>query len=271
MCSRCRSRRECPDARAGVCDVEAVGVRSAGEDHRRRAALAGIRRGRGCAAGQVLRARARRRFERQGAIDGVGSCRQAAGEPGYRKLSHRDGAASKCDSRSSSFPDPTAITTRITRRRKCSARKRSSSGTRRRIFAAPMPSFSRAGFRTAITCAPGRSRDFRLSWMPFGQFAADGGPVLGICNGFQILLEAGLLPGAMLRNRGLKFRCEHVHVRVEQTDTPFTLACRPQQVLRIPDRARRRQLLHDAGRAAKAGAESADRVPLCRCRGRGDR
>ena len=50
--------------------------------------------------------------------------------------------------------------------------------------------------------------------------------MLGICNGFQILLEAGLLPGAMLRNRGLKFRCEHVHVRVEQTDTPFTWACR---------------------------------------------
>jgi phosphoribosylformylglycinamidine synthase len=65
-------------------------------------------------------------------------------------------------------------------------------------------------------------------------FAAAGGPVLGICNGFQILLEAGLLPGAMLRNRDLKFHCEHVHVRVEQTDTPFTLACRSQQVLRIP-------------------------------------
>jgi phosphoribosylformylglycinamidine synthase I len=65
-------------------------------------------------------------------------------------------------------------------------------------------------------------------------FASGGGPVLGICNGFQILLEAGLLPGAMLRNRGLKFRCEHVHVRVEQTDTPFTFACRPEQVLRIP-------------------------------------
>jgi phosphoribosylformylglycinamidine synthase I len=65
-------------------------------------------------------------------------------------------------------------------------------------------------------------------------FAAAGGPVLGICNGFQILLEAGLLPGAMLRNRGLKFRCEHVHIRVEQTDTPFTLACRPQQTLRVP-------------------------------------
>jgi phosphoribosylformylglycinamidine synthase len=65
-------------------------------------------------------------------------------------------------------------------------------------------------------------------------FAARGGPVIGICNGFQILLEAGLLPGAMLRNRGLKYRCEHVHVRVEQVDTPFTCAARPGQVLRIP-------------------------------------
>jgi phosphoribosylformylglycinamidine synthase I len=65
-------------------------------------------------------------------------------------------------------------------------------------------------------------------------FAAAGGPVLGICNGFQILLEAGMLPGAMLRNRGLKFRCEHVHIRVEQTDTLFTSACRPHQVLRMP-------------------------------------
>jgi phosphoribosylformylglycinamidine synthase subunit PurQ / glutaminase len=67
-----------------------------------------------------------------------------------------------------------------------------------------------------------------------GKFAVGGGSVIGICNGFQILLEAGLLPGAMLRNRGLKFRCEHVSVRVEQVDTPFTFACRPGQVLRIP-------------------------------------
>ena len=65
-------------------------------------------------------------------------------------------------------------------------------------------------------------------------FAEQGGPVLGICNGFQVLLEAGLLPGAMLRNAGLKFRCEHVHVRVEHTDTPFTMTCRPGQVLRLP-------------------------------------
>jgi phosphoribosylformylglycinamidine synthase I len=66
------------------------------------------------------------------------------------------------------------------------------------------------------------------------RFAERGGPVLGICNGFQILLEAGMLPGAMLRNRGLKYRCEHVSVRVDQTDTPFTCAARQGQVLRIP-------------------------------------
>ncbi len=65
-------------------------------------------------------------------------------------------------------------------------------------------------------------------------FAEAGGPVLGVCNGFQILLEAGLLPGAMLRNRGLKFICEHVGVKVEQTDTPFTSACTPGQILSIP-------------------------------------
>jgi len=66
------------------------------------------------------------------------------------------------------------------------------------------------------------------------RFAGRGGPVLGICNGFQILLEAGLLPGAMLRNRGLKYRCEFVHLRVEQTATPFTCAAAPGQVLTIP-------------------------------------
>ena len=65
-------------------------------------------------------------------------------------------------------------------------------------------------------------------------FAEGGGPVLGVCNGFQILLEAGLLPGAMLRNRGLKFICEHVGVRVDEIDTPFTAACSKGQILRIP-------------------------------------
>jgi len=65
-------------------------------------------------------------------------------------------------------------------------------------------------------------------------FADRGGPVLGICNGFQILLEAAMLPGAMLRNRRLKFRCEQIHLRVEQTDTPFTSACSKGQVLQLP-------------------------------------
>ena len=69
---------------------------------------------------------------------------------------------------------------------------------------------------------------------PVADFARRGGPVLGICNGFQVLLEAGLLPGAMLRNRDLKFHCEHIWVRTEQTDTPFTLRAAPGQVLRIP-------------------------------------
>jgi phosphoribosylformylglycinamidine synthase len=65
-------------------------------------------------------------------------------------------------------------------------------------------------------------------------FAERGGPVLGICNGFQVLLEAGLLPGAMVRNDRIKFVSRHVSVRVEQTDTPFTVACAPQQVLKLP-------------------------------------
>jgi phosphoribosylformylglycinamidine synthase subunit PurQ / glutaminase len=66
------------------------------------------------------------------------------------------------------------------------------------------------------------------------QFARSGGMVLGICNGFQILCEAGLLPGAMMRNSGLRYICRHVHIRVEQTDTPFTSAARPGQILKIP-------------------------------------
>jgi len=65
-------------------------------------------------------------------------------------------------------------------------------------------------------------------------FAERGGPVLGICNGFQVLLEAGLLPGAMVRNRDIKFISTHVRVRVEQTDTPFSAACAAGQVLRLP-------------------------------------
>jgi phosphoribosylformylglycinamidine synthase len=66
------------------------------------------------------------------------------------------------------------------------------------------------------------------------RFAGAGGLVLGICNGFQILCEAGLLPGVLRRNAGLRFICRQVHIRVESTDTPFTSAAKPGQVLQIP-------------------------------------
>ncbi len=66
------------------------------------------------------------------------------------------------------------------------------------------------------------------------RFARGGGLVIGLCNGFQILLEAGMLPGAMLRNAGLRYICRHVHLRVETTETPFTCAATKGQVLKIP-------------------------------------
>ena len=66
------------------------------------------------------------------------------------------------------------------------------------------------------------------------EFARDGGPVLGICNGFQVLTEAGLLPGALLDNAGLKFVCRQVDVIVERTDTDFTRACEEGERLSIP-------------------------------------
>lgn len=64
--------------------------------------------------------------------------------------------------------------------------------------------------------------------------AQAGGLVIGICNGFQILCEAQLLPGALIRNKGLKFICDWVQLRVATDDSPFTNACRPGQILRLP-------------------------------------
>ncbi len=66
------------------------------------------------------------------------------------------------------------------------------------------------------------------------KFARSGGLVLGICNGFQILCEAGLLPGVLQRNAGMRFVCRQVHIRVENADTPFTASAKPGQVLQIP-------------------------------------
>ncbi len=75
------------------------------------------------------------------------------------------------------------------------------------------------------------------------RFASDGGIVIGICNGFQILLESGLLPGAMLRNVGLRFICRSVTLRVERTDTPFTNRFHKGQIVRMP-------IAHNEGRYA---------------------
>jgi len=66
------------------------------------------------------------------------------------------------------------------------------------------------------------------------RFAANGGLVLGVCNGFQILCEAGLLPGALIRNRSLQFRCEPVFLKTVTTDSPFTNQIPPERLLRVP-------------------------------------
>ncbi len=66
------------------------------------------------------------------------------------------------------------------------------------------------------------------------EFAKRGGPVMGICNGFQVLVEAGLLPGALLRNRGLRFIHQDVYLKVENAATRFTSACPPGKTLRMP-------------------------------------
>ena len=66
------------------------------------------------------------------------------------------------------------------------------------------------------------------------KFAADGGLVLGICNGFQILCEAGLLPGALIRNRSLQFRCEHIYLKTQTRNSPFTNQIPQSKLLRVP-------------------------------------
>jgi phosphoribosylformylglycinamidine synthase subunit PurQ / glutaminase len=85
-------------------------------------------------------------------------------------------------------------------------------------------------------------------------FARDGGPVLGICNGFQVLCEAGLLPGALLPNVGLRFICRQVGVVVERADTAFTTACEPEEILSIPVKhTTGRYFAPDAGELEAAG------------------
>ncbi len=90
------------------------------------------------------------------------------------------------------------------------------------------------GFSYGDYLRPGAIARFSPVMEAVGRFAASGGLVLGICNGFQILCECGLLPGALLRNAGLKYVCKPVHIRVETAETPFTQACRQGEVLEIP-------------------------------------
>jgi phosphoribosylformylglycinamidine synthase len=90
------------------------------------------------------------------------------------------------------------------------------------------------GFAHGDYLRPGAIARFSPVMEAVSRFASEGGPVVGICNGFQVLTEAGLLPGALQKNRGLSFLCTTVEVRVETTASVLTSAARPGDVLRIP-------------------------------------
>ena len=99
---------------------------------------------------------------------------------------------------------------------------------------APISSWCPAAFRMAIICVVGPSRRARRSWMRCARTQQDGGLVLGVCNGFQIVARSGLLPGILMRNAQLRFICRDVHLRVERSDTPFTRGYNAGQVIRVP-------------------------------------
>ena len=90
------------------------------------------------------------------------------------------------------------------------------------------------GFSYGDYLRPGAMARFSPVMAAVARHAEAGRPVIGICNGFQILCEAGLLPGVLLRNESLQFRCQDVHLRPENLETPFTRLCRPGQALRVP-------------------------------------
>jgi phosphoribosylformylglycinamidine synthase len=109
------------------------------------------------------------------------------------------------------------------------------------------------GFSYGDYLRPGAIARFSPIMQAVSEFAAAGGPVLGICNGFQVLCEAGLLPGALLPNTGLRFVCRQVELEVVRTDTPFTSTCEVGERLSIPAK-------HGSGRYV--GEVPADQVVL---------
>jgi phosphoribosylformylglycinamidine synthase subunit PurQ / glutaminase len=90
------------------------------------------------------------------------------------------------------------------------------------------------GFSYGDYLRPGAIARFARVMAPLEDFARSGGPILGVCNGFQVLTEAQLLPGALLRNKHMRFVCLSVRVRVETTQTPWTSACEPGEELTLP-------------------------------------
>jgi phosphoribosylformylglycinamidine synthase subunit PurQ / glutaminase len=90
------------------------------------------------------------------------------------------------------------------------------------------------GFSYGDYLRPGAIARFANVMAPLEDFARSGGPILGVCNGFQVLTEAHLLPGALLRNTGMRFVCRRIRVRVETTGTPWTSSCEPGEELTLP-------------------------------------
>jgi phosphoribosylformylglycinamidine synthase I len=116
------------------------------------------------------------------------------------------------------------------------------------------------GFSYGDYLRPGAIARFANVMAPLEDFARSGGPILGVCNGFQVLTEAHLLPGALLRNTGMRFVCRRVRVRVESTETLWTSSCEPGEELTLP-------VAHNEGNyfadpATLAELEAEDRVVL---------
>lgn len=116
------------------------------------------------------------------------------------------------------------------------------------------------GFSYGDYLRPGAIARFASVMGEVEKFAADGGPVVGICNGFQVLTEAGLLPGALLRNMSLRFVSKRVRCRVERTDTPWTAACEVGEELLLPVAHNDGNYFADAETVARL--EDEDRVVL---------